>query len=143
MCAQMCDKSISLRDAEDSLMNIFAPYASVFSPHPRVNILEHDDRFEVQLAVPGMQREDLHVEVQEGVLRIRGEHKSEGACAQETAHKSLRREFGRYAFTRAYTLPEDVDQESIRADYRDGVLSVTLPKREKAPEQGTRAISIE
>ena len=106
---------------------------------PAVNVKETDDDFQLELAVPGLNKEDFNVKVEEGVLTISAERKNE-----ETEQKEgyTRREF-RYAnFTRRFTLPESADETTIAAIYTNGILAVTLPKKEEAKPQPARLIEI-
>lgn len=117
-----------------------APARPAFrSTLPAVNVKETENDFQLELAVPGLKKEDFNVKVEEGVLTISAERKNE-----ETENKEgyTRREF-RYAnFTRRFTLPESADENTISASYTDGILAVTLPKKEEAKPQPARLIEI-
>jgi HSP20 family protein len=95
---------------------------------PAVNIKEMEGEFEVELAVPGMTREDIKVEVQDGILTIRAEKNEK---TEEKNEKFTRREFNYSKFSRSFTLPPHVDTEAIKATYTDGVLKLALPKVNK------------
>ena len=92
---------------------------------PAVNIKEMEGEFEVELAVPGMTKEDIKVEVLDGVLTISAEKNDK---KEEKTKKYTRREFSYNKFSRSFTLPEHVDAEAIQANYVDGVLHLNLPK---------------
>ncbi len=79
--------------------------------------------------LPGMRREDIELDLENNVLTIRGEKREERQEEKDTWHLSERR-YG--TFSRTFILPRDVEQEQIRAHFEDGVLSVTIPKSEKA-----------
>lgn len=104
---------------------------------PSVDVEEHEDRFLLRADLPGIKQEDLSIEVSDGWLSLRGERilepKSEehGAPIQE-------RHFG--AFARRFRLGKRIEVDKIEASYRDGVLTVELPKK---PEQSPRQISIQ
>ncbi|AEE50178.1 Hsp20/alpha crystallin family protein [Haliscomenobacter hydrossis] len=95
---------------------------------PAVNIKEMEGEFEVELAVPGMTKEDIKVEVLDGILTISAEKNDK---KEEKTKKYTRREFSYNKFSRSFTLPEHVDPEAIKANYVDGVLHLALPKMVK------------
>ena len=106
---------------------------------PAVNIREGEKEFTLELAIPGMKKEDFNVEVDEDVMTISMETKTETTKEEE---KYTRREFRYNAFKRAFTLPESVDQDQITADYTDGILRFTLPKKAEALPKPKRLIDI-
>ncbi|MDC6367432.1 MULTISPECIES: Hsp20/alpha crystallin family protein [Flavobacteriaceae] len=108
-------------------------------PLPAVNIKDNKENFELELAVPGLKRDDFTVEVDNDILTISSETKSEN---EETKENYTRREFFHTSFKRAFTLPESVDGSKIDAKYEDGILRVFLPKREEALPKPKRLISI-
>lgn len=97
-----------------------------------VDIREEDDAFYVDAEVPGLAADDIKVDVEKNVLTLSGERK----VATEESKDNFRRVERRYGnFTRSFSLPETVDADSIRADLRDGVLELKLPKKEvQAPK---------
>ncbi len=82
----------------------------------------------VKIELPEMKREDIKVTVENNVLTIEGERKADGSVAKERFHR-VEREFG--AFRRSFTLPLTADASRVSASYQDGVLTVTLPRREE------------
>ena len=106
---------------------------------PAVNVKETEDDFQLELAVPGLKKEDFNVKVEEGVLTISAERKSDET---EKTDGYTRREFRYSNFTRRFTLPESADDNAISAAYTDGILAVTLPKKEEAKPQPARLIEI-
>ena len=106
---------------------------------PAVNIKELDSGYELELAVPGAKKEDFKVEVDNDVLTISNEAKSENT---ETNENYTRKEFSYSAFKRAFTLPETVDGSKIGAKYESGILTLVLPKKEEALPKPKRMISI-
>lgn len=97
---------------------------------PPVDIFETDKREIVLKAeIPGLRREDIELTVENSTLTIRGERKREDGVADDRYHR-LERAYG--PFSRSFTLPNTTDATKVRADYRDGVLTVTLPTREEA-----------
>jgi HSP20 family protein len=92
---------------------------------PATNIEETDDAFVVKMAVPGVDKDKLHVEVNENLLTI----SSEMEDRQEEENKNFtRREYSYQSFKRSFALPENVDEGSIKASYENGELVLTLPK---------------
>lgn len=94
---------------------------------PSLDLAEDADKFTVSAEIPGMKREDLGISLQDGVLRISGEKKSESDDAS-----THRRERFYGKFERLIQIPSEVDASKVGAAYRDGVLTVTLPKAEAA-----------
>lgn len=109
------------------------------APTPGVNIKDNVEGFELELAVPGGKKEDFKIEVENDILTISSEVKSENHKEKDNY---TRREFSYAAFKRAFTLPETVDGSKIDAKYEDGVLRLTLPKKEEALPEPKRSISI-
>jgi len=100
---------------------------------PAVDYYEDKDSFIVKAELPGMKREDIQVSLNDGALTLSGERKSEGKYDDSDAHRT-ERFFGR--FQRSLVLPKAVKVDKVAAQYRDGVLTITLPKSEEAkPKQ--------
>jgi len=95
---------------------------------PAVNIREDEKAFYLELAVPGMDKKDLHLEIKDDILTISSEHKEEN---QQDQDGYKRKEFSYSSFCRSFYLPEDVNSESIGASYKDGILNVEIPKLEE------------
>ena len=93
---------------------------------PAVNIKENDKNYELELAVPGLEKSDINLEVKDNILSISSKKEE----SKETVEKGryTRREFSFRSFKRLFTLPKSVDKDNIKADYRDGVLNVEIPK---------------
>lgn len=108
---------------------------------PAVNIKETADDYLVEVAVPGKKKEDFNIELDQNVLTISSEQKSEN---EETSNdgRYTRKEFNYTAFKRAFTLPETVEQDKIKAVYNNGVLSITVPKREESKQKPKRMIAV-
>ena len=100
------------------------------SAYPKVNVYEYDDKVGIVAEIPGLNKKQLNVDVEEGVLTISGDKHStfevEGA-------KVLRKELKQSSFKRSFELGDLLDGENISANFKDGVLSVSIPKTE--PEQ--------
>ena len=107
---------------------------------PAVNIKEDENNFEVEVAVPGMKKDDFKIELENNVLMVSSE-KEENTETDDNNYK--RREFRYSSFRRSFSLPENiVDGEKVGAKYTDGVLHITLPKREEAKPKPVRTIKI-
>jgi len=96
---------------------------------PSVDVTENEKEYLITADAPGVKREDLKVTVEEGVLMISGERKSEKEEKGKKFHK-VERSYGRFA--RSFTLPEDAEDEKLSAQFKDGVLTVHLPKSAEA-----------
>jgi HSP20 family protein len=106
---------------------------------PAVTIRENEKDYELELAVPGMKKEDFNVEVDNNVLTISAEVNSENAFEEDNF---TRKEFSYSSFKRAFTLPETIDEDQIKSSYEDGVLIFELPKKTEALPNPKRKISI-
>lgn len=104
---------------------------------PAVDIKETPEAFVIEAELPGMKKDDVKVTIQEGVLSIQGERKQEEETKDKKHHR-IERVYG--SFLRRFTLPDNVDSGSIRANFKDGVLSLTLNKVEPAEP---KAIEVE
>ncbi len=92
---------------------------------PAVNVEETEKEYRIEVAAPGLEKEDLKVSVNDGVLTISSEKKVE---KEEKKDNYLRREFGYTSFCRSFTLPEEVDSDKISAKHKNGVLNIHIPK---------------
>ena len=107
---------------------------------PAVNIKEAEKSFELELVVPGMNKEDFKIEIDKGQLIISAEVKKE---KEDLGKGYSRREFVQKSFKRSFTLSEDtIDIEHIDAKYENGILAFSLPKKEKVEEKA-KQISIQ
>ena len=109
---------------------------------PSVNIVEHDAHFTMQLAAPGLQKSDFNINIENDYLVISAEKKTE---KEETGNegKFTRREFNYSSFKRSFQLDENINREGIAASYENGVLSITLPKKEETwKKPGTTTVEI-
>jgi HSP20 family protein len=100
---------------------------------PAVDIYEQENNIVIKAEVPGVDPKDVDIRLENNVLTIKGERKFDNEVKKENYHR-VERAYG--VFTRSFTLPTVVDPNAIKAEYKDGVLRVTLPKREEAkPKQ--------
>jgi HSP20 family protein len=96
---------------------------------PAIDVSDDDKRYSITVELPGCNKDDVHVELQEGMLTIRGEKKNEREEKKEN-RRYVERSYG--SFTRALRLPQDADAENMDASFKDGVLTVEIPKSEEA-----------
>lgn len=106
---------------------------------PAVNVKETETAFQLELAAPGLKKEDLKVNVTNNTLTI---GYSSEVKAEETTEKFTRQEFGFSSFERSFKLPKTVNAEEIKAAYTDGILTVELPKLEVKEEKAVKEIAI-
>ena len=100
---------------------------------PSVDIFETEGEIVVKAELPGMSREDITLNLEKNVLTLRGERKFEKEAKDDNYHR-IERSYG--SFSRAFSIPVTVDEEKIRADYKEGVLKIVLPKKEQVkPKQ--------
>lgn len=96
---------------------------------PKTNIVEHDEAYVLEMTVPGMNKDNIQLEVENNTLMVQGS--VEERKDDEESPNFYRREFRIGAFKRSFELPKNVDVESIDANYKDGILLIRLPKMEK------------
>ena len=104
---------------------------------PSVNSLENNDSFEIDLAVPGMKKEDFTIELNDKVLII----SSETSNTIENDKMRLN-EFNFSSFQRSFRVPDSVDQDKIMANYKNGILKIKLPKRKESISKPNRVITV-
>jgi HSP20 family protein len=109
------------------------------SSMPSVNIREDENNYNLDLAVPGINKDDLKIDINEDILTISSENKSE---KEESSDGYKRKEFSYSSFCRSFYIPENVNRDKIEAKYKDGVLSVSLPKQEEEKARLSRHITI-
>ena len=93
---------------------------------PSANILENNQGFELQLAIPGIQKEDVKISLEKNILNVSSD--KEAAPIDENT-RFTRREFVFGTFSRSFTLPDTIDTDKIGADFKDGILKIALPKK--------------
>lgn len=98
---------------------------------PSVNVVETSDSFKIEVAAPGLAKEDFKVNIEKDTLTVSAEKKVEKTVENEVkTEKYLRKEFGYSTFKRSFTLPENVQTDAVKANYENGILFITLPKVE-------------
>jgi HSP20 family protein len=106
---------------------------------PAVDIYETDDEVVVKAELPEVNQKDIDIQIESNTLTLRGERKFNKETKKENFHR-IERAYG--TFSRSFTLPGTIDQERISADYKDGILKISMPKREETkPKQIKVAIS--
>jgi HSP20 family protein len=127
---------LSLRTDMDRLFkSFFADYPEDRDGFwaPVIDIEENGSNLVVKAELPGMKKEDIKVAVRDNILTVSGERSHENETKNKTFHR-IERSYGK--FSRVITLPADVDSNKVKASYKDGILSITLPKPESAkPKQ--------
>jgi HSP20 family protein len=106
---------------------------------PPVNVKETEKYYEIEVAVPGMKKDDFNIDVDNGILTISAEKKDEKEKVQDNY---TRREFSYSAFNRSFSLPQNADEDNIIAKYEDGVLKLSLNKlKEEKSQKKTISLS--
>jgi len=121
----------------DFLSNFFDYQTGISMPS--VNIIEGKEDFKIEVAAPGLEKKDFKIDLNNNVLTISSEKEMKD---EQTDKNYMRREFSYSSFQRSFALPNTVDAEKTNAAYKDGVLSITIPKKEEAKEKPARAIKI-
>ena len=107
---------------------------------PSVNIKENDDEFDVEMAAPGMMKEDFKIELNNSLLTISSEKQAEN---QSREGKNItRREFSYQSFSRSFALPAIVETDRITAKYENGILKINIPKKDEAKPKPLKQISV-
>ena len=105
------------------------------SAYPKVNVYEYDDKVGVVAEIPGLDKKQIKVEVEEGILTISGDKHS---VWEEDGAKVLRKELKASSFKRSFTLGDLLDGDNVNANFKDGILSISIPKIEpKQPKVNT------
>jgi len=113
----------------DSVFNSDAQGEETRAWVPPVDIQENGDAYLFHAELPGMSKEDIHITLENSVLRLSGERKFEKDAKKENYHR-VERTYG--TFTRTFTLPTQVDPEKVQAAFENGILTITVPKAEQA-----------
>ena len=95
---------------------------------PAVNVVENEGSYEIEIAAPGMKKQDFNVTIENGILTVSGMTTKE---EEEKTKNYTRKEFSTRSFTKSFTLPENVNEDGMKAKYDDGVLMLTITKRQK------------
>lgn len=109
---------------------------------PAVNVVEHADGFRIEVAAPGLKKENFKLNLNHNNLTISASQESQKEESDTRNEKYTRREFSYSSFQRTFTLPTSIDADKIQATYTDGVLKIDVPKREEAKIKPPRQIEI-
>ncbi|HKK87674.1 MAG TPA: Hsp20/alpha crystallin family protein [Saprospiraceae bacterium] len=105
---------------------------------PKINSIEHEDAYLLEVTVPGMNKENIHMEIVDETLTIQGKTEER---EEEEEEKFFRREFQLGAFKRSFKLPKAINADNIEANCKDGILYIRLPKMEKVASRKTIEIA--
>jgi len=125
-------------DVFDSILNDSFLSDKLSSRVPAVNISETETQFHIELAAPGLKKEDFKISLDKNVLSVSADKKVENV---EEGKRFSKREYSYNSFTRSFTLPEVADPGKIEAEYADGILKLNITKKEEAKVQ-TREIAV-
>ncbi len=116
-------------------------FSTMGSSLPSVNLKETDKKIEVELAAPGLKKEDFKVQIDNNILSISSEKEEE---KEETKKKGnyYRKEFNYQSFCRTFSLPDYADENNINANYKDGILHVEIAKKEGSQKKIAKNITI-
>ena len=128
----------TFNDLFDNLFNEGVLLNKRLDKSPAVNIYENETSFQIELAAPGLKKEDFKINLEKDVLSISADVKQESDLENFRVN---RREFGFYSFKRSFNLPDLIDHSNIEAKYQDGILSLTIAKKEEEIVK-TRVIEI-
>jgi len=115
-------------------------YSNTNTTLPSVNIKENSESFEVEMAAPGLTKNDFKIELNHDLLTISSDKETENETRE--GQEFTQREFSYQSFSRSFTLPNSADSEKIRARYENGILRVNIPKKEEARPKPARQINI-
>ena len=119
-------------DVFDSLLSESVWSDKLSSRVPAVNIAETENEFHIELAAPGLKKEDFKINIDKNVLSVSAEKKTENV---DEGKKYSKKEYSYNSFVRSFTLPETADYAKIEAEYTDGVLKLNVAKKEEAKIQ--------
>jgi len=127
----------------DSQLNRFNDWNFLFDSssmiQPSVNIIETEKSFEIEMAVPGYEKKDIAINVENNVLTVSHEHIDE---AESEHYRFAKREFSYGSFTRSFSLSRWVEIDNIRASFENGILKIEIPKKSEAIAKPAREIKI-
>jgi HSP20 family protein len=132
-------QDLSLMDRLFNADKFHRNFSETNSSSPLVNIKQAEDKYSVEMSVPGFDKNDFNIELNENELIISSEKEEN---KEQEGEKYTRKEFSYQSFRRSFTLPETVDGDKISAQYKDGVLYVDIPKREEAKPKLPKQIAV-
>lgn len=141
--ANMLARRDLMTPSMENLFDTFFNDKSMFGDYahyvPSVNIKESEKQFGIELSAPGFEKEDFKLKVEDNVLTVSGEHKTE---KKEEGKNFLRKEFNYGSFSRSFNLGDLISEEKIDAKYENGILKIELPKSEKNISKNAKEIKV-
>ena len=116
---------VLLKSFSDDFFNDF--FRNDFTSKPSVNIIDDDNKTKLEMLVPGMNKKDFKININDGIINISSESET---ISDNSSENFIRREWGKSSFSRSFVLNDDYDEENISASYKDGILEIVLPKIE-------------
>lgn len=108
---------------------------------PATNVKENKNNFSIEVSIPGVEKNNIHLEIDKNVLKISAQKEVKNE-EKGNDDKVLRQEFGYYSFSRSFSIPENVDISNIEAEHTNGILKIKLPKMNKVQEDKVKKIDI-
>ncbi|MDD5848602.1 MAG: Hsp20/alpha crystallin family protein [Firmicutes bacterium] len=124
------------------MWNAFTGDGNRASAGMKTDIVEKDNAYELKTDLPGFEKDDIHVDLKDHVLTIRASHKADTQEKDEKSGRVLRRERSSANYERSFRVDEEIKPEDIQAKYENGVLSLTLPKKEVEAKADAARIEI-
>ncbi len=109
---------------------------------PAVNVIEDEKQYRIDVAVPGMPKNDFRIDLDDDVLTISSQKTETDEADESNNPRYMRREFSYSTFKRSFQLPDSIDQENIKASHDAGILSIQLPKKEEVIQKTPKQIEI-
>lgn len=116
-------------------------YSKTNTTLPSVNLKEDENGYSIEVAAPGLDKNDFKIEVHNDLLTISSEKKEENETKNEN-ERYTKREFSYQSFSRSFSLPQTADGDKVEAVYDKGILTISIPKKEEAKPKAPRAIEI-
>ncbi len=123
--------------SRDLISNFFSDGADYTVP--AVNIKEHENGFSIEVAAPGLNKEDFNIKLEKDVLTVSSENENKD---EESKDNFMRREFAFKTFSRSFSIPETIDHNKIKASHNNGILTLELPKLDEAKVKKAKTIKI-
>lgn len=134
--ADMFSLPATFRVFEDMVNRMLSEPSSSRPWAPAVDILENENELVLKADLPDVDLKDVDIEIENGTLTLKGERKFERKEGGKEGYHRIERSYG--AFMRCFALPDSVDTDKVKADYKNGVLTVTLPKKEIAKPRSVK-----
>ena len=106
---------------------------------PAVNIKENDNSFTIEVAAPGLNKEDFNIKLEKDVLTVSSEDESKN---DESNNNFMKKEFSFKSFSRSFSIPDTIDQNKVKASHNNGILEIELPKLDEAKMKKAKTIKI-